>query len=1450
MKQSYKTTLLAITCIISFNINAGNNPKYPEGFKPKTTSAEQSRSISFTENKGQVCDQNYKPQTDVLFSGTDGELVYHLKNNGISYQLSRVDFWKTESAVFLKKETQLPNKISLYRLDITWLNSNIKTLVTTAHSVEGVSNYYLEQCPKGVLNVMSYQEITYHNLYKGIDLKCYSKNGHLEYDYIGVAGSDYKQIQLDIKGAKKLSISSKGELVMETPLGEIREQAPTVLQNGKQLKAKWSINNQTVSFEIDELDPNSAYIIDPLVRIWGTYYGSGSPDRSRTTKVDALGNVYIGGETSSAGSFMATSGSHQSTANLNGEAFLVKFNNAGVRQWATYYGGIGTDVIISCAVDPSNDVYAAGYSDSNIGTSIATSSSHQPSFGGGSQDAFLVKFNSSGVRQWATFYGGTGYDDAAGCATDLSGNVYISGTTGSNTGTNIASVGAHQTTVNGTYNDGYLVKFNGSGVRQWATYYGGNSVDYGKTCATDASGNVYLSGYTDSNSSTNEIATSGAHQTIFGAFGHVDAYLVKFNTAGVRQWGTYYGGSGDDLGYSCDTDASGNVFLVGSTGTATGSTISSAVGHQTLFSGGYYDGFVVKFSNGGVRQWGTYYGGNGLDEVYGCCTDALGNVFLSGYTNTSSGTTIATPSSQQSTYGGNLDAFIAAFNGGGTRLWGTYCGDVGSDYGFGCATDASGNVFLTGEAGSSTLIATPGSHQASFGGSLDAFLVKYADCTIPSDPVNTTTSVNLTICSGKTTTLNASSTGTISWYSTSTSTLALGTGTAFITPVQNNSGTFTFYAETFTCTNSASRAAITLTVNATPTVSVNNGSVCSGLTVIITPTGSSTYTITGGAFTVGPLANTSYSLTGTSSLGCVSSNTAVSTISVYANPTITVNSASICSGFNAVIVPSGANTYTINGSTFTVSPTANANYSITGTSTAGCVSSNTAVATISVFTTPTVSANSTSICSGASAVISPSGAANYTITGNTFTVNPLGSTNYSITGTSTVGCVSTSTAVSTVSVSPSPTLSVNSGSICSGNSFTITPGGASTYNYSSGNGTVNPSTTTSYSVTGTSSVGCVSSNTVVSTVSVSPSPTLSVNSGSICSGNSFTITPSGASTYNYSSGNGTVNPTTTTSYSVTGTSTVGCVSSNTAVSTVSVSPSPTLSVNSGSICSGNSFTITPSGASTYNYSSGNGTVNPTTTTSYSVTGTSSVGCVSSNTVVSTVSVSPSPTLAVNSGSICAGNSFTITPSGASTYTISGGTATVSPNTTSNYSVTGSNSVGCLSTNTVIATVTVNSLPTLTATSSSSLLCAGETATLSVSGANTYSWSNGISANTTTINPTITNSYTVTGTNTNGCSKTEIVTQNVSPCTGIEALIFNSQSLISLYPNPNKGEFTIQTTTSAEAQIINILGQVILNLELIEGKNNISLDKDANGIYLVRILQNGKLIKQDRIVKTE
>jgi hypothetical protein len=1373
--------------------------------KDKNDSPQQGKSIRFTENKGQFADQNYIPRPDVLFGGSDGQLTFHITKKGISYQLYRVDSYKEVEDPKTKENRKTIDQQSIYRTDIKWLNTNPNPLVKTDEALFGYSNYYLEQCPNGALNVKNYKGITLQNIYNNIDLHYYEKDGQLKYDYIVDANTDYKQIQLKVEGAS-LKLQEDGSILIETPLGKIQEQAPLVYQNGAQLVAHYTIKNNTIGFEVENYNRDLELIIDPVIRLWGTYYGGTGDESGYSNCKDGAGNVYMSGSTlGSNGTLIATSGSHQTAYASSGsnDAFLVKFNSNGARLWGTYYGASLDDYGLSCTTDASGDVFMAGYTYSTNGTTFATTGAHQTAHGGLS-DAFLVKFSSAGVRLWGTYYGGSATDVGRYCAVDNSGNVYLSGYSNNNTGTVIATSGSHQSSMGGGF-DGFLVKFNSNGTRLWGTYYGGTGDEFGHSCATDVSGNIFMAGYTASNS-IGGVATSGSHQNANN--GSYDSFLVKFNGNGARQWGTYYGGSGNEGNCYCNVDVAGNVYLTGYTTSNTGTAVATVAGHQNTL-GGSYDAYLVQFNSSGVRQWGTYYGGTGDEYGYGCTTDVYGNVFIVGYTTSGTGTSIATAGNYQSTYGGGADGYLVKFSNSGARLWGTYYGGTNGDAVTSCIIDASGDLVVSGGTSSTLQIATAVSHQSTISGYNDAFLVKFHDCT------SAVSSVNGPVCLGGTlsliTSLSNTSSPSYSWTGPNSFTAAVKNPTI--------GSLSSAYAGIYTLTINDGLCIETSTtqvyvVNPLPTITVNSGSICSGNSFVIVPSGANMYTITNGNFTVSPNVTSSYSVSGTSSAGCISFDV-VSTVTVYTIPipTLTVNSGSICSGNSFTIAPNGANTYTITGGNFTVSPNTTTSYSVTGTSTAGCVSSN-IVSNVTVFATPTIAVNSGSICSGSSFTIIPSGANSYSITGGNYTVSPITTSSYSLIGASNDGCVS-SNAVSTIMVYTTPTLAVNSGSICSGNSFTILPNGANTYSVTGGSLVVSPNTTFTYSVIGASNAGCVSSH-VLSTVTVQPTPNVTVNSGSICSGNTITIVPSGANSYSITGNAFTVNPGITTSYSVTGSSTAGCVSNN-AISTITVNATPTISVNSGSLCIGNSFIIAPSGANTYTITGGNYTVSPVISTSYSITGTSAVGCISSGYAVSTVTVNTTPTVSVNSGSICSGNSFIITTNGANTYTITGGNFTVSPGITSSYSVTGTNTEGCISSY-AVSNVTVHSTPTLAVNSGS--ICSGNSFTIIPSGANSYT----ISGGNHTVSPVATTSYSVTGASTEGCVSFSdavcTVTVNTTPTVSVNSGSICSGNSFIITPSGadtysiTGGTFTVSPTITTSYSVMGTSAEGCLSLKAI------------------------------------
>ncbi|MES2478595.1 MAG: SBBP repeat-containing protein [Bacteroidota bacterium] len=390
--------------------------------------------------------------------------------------------------------------------------------------------------------------------------------------------------------------------------------------------------------------------------------------------------------------------------------------------WSTYYGGTNFDHV-SAVVSNSNSIFCSGSSLSN--SNIATIGAYKFSNPGGGADAFVVKMNSDGVRQWATYFGGFGGENGTSIALDNNGAVYLSGNTNSTSG--ISTAGAHQTVSasSGLEGEAYLAKFSNEGSLIWATYYGGEENEGDAFVATDISGNIFLSGNTKSSTG---IATAGAHQTSLASPDFNDAFLAKFNSSGVRQWGTYYGGLSIERSYKVTTDKMGNVYITGQTNSP--SAIATMGTHQSAYAGSVgstsTDGYVAKFNTGGLRQWCTYYGGSGSDIAYAAAIDDSLNVYLVG--STFSTDKIASTAAYQTSWGGGVfDAFIAKLDKNGMRIWGTYYGFIGEDVAYDVAVRGIKDVFISGYSSSNFNIASDSAFQKTLGGGYDAMLLHFND---------------------------------------------------------------------------------------------------------------------------------------------------------------------------------------------------------------------------------------------------------------------------------------------------------------------------------------------------------------------------------------------------------------------------------------------------------------------------------------------------------------------------------------------------------------------------------------------------------------------------------------------------------------------------------------------------------------------------------------------------
>lgn len=343
------------------------------------------------------------------------------------------------------------------------------------------------------------------------------------------------------------------------------------------------------------------------------------------------------------------------------------------------------------------------------------------------------------MRIWATYYWGNSYDDKVkNIRTDDDGNVYISTQISIPETPNLTTSGAFQTNIGSIYDEySLLSKFDSDGRRLWSTFIGnfsfysnGGFMNVINDFELDQSNNIYIVGKANEqkNGYSNNITTPGSHKVAATGFG-VEGMIMKFNDAGQRLWGTYFGGDDGDEILSVSLDSEENLIISGRTYSNTG--IATANPYAPYFNYNYWIGFFGKFSKDGVQLYGSY-----LPEIiYKNTVDKNDNYIFSAYSYDASFPNQATPGTHQPNIIGGANSLILKFDKNFNKLWGTYYGgtllypqdgqNVKNNFVYGLGTDSAGNIFIAGNTTATQNIATPGAHKPQFGGTdSDVFIAK------------------------------------------------------------------------------------------------------------------------------------------------------------------------------------------------------------------------------------------------------------------------------------------------------------------------------------------------------------------------------------------------------------------------------------------------------------------------------------------------------------------------------------------------------------------------------------------------------------------------------------------------------------------------------------------------------------------------------------------------------
>jgi hypothetical protein len=703
-----KSCLLAFSCFLSLSSMAKEVKEMnSQGLR---------KPLCFVENKGQVLDDNNDPRADIQYKLTAPGISMYVGNGQLHYQFKKME----GNAASL-------TKISTCSMDVTLLGANPKAIITPAGKQGYYENYFFSSSATNAVTAHSFNKIIYKEVYPGIDWVLYVKDNNVEYDFVVRPGANINNIKLQYNGATDLRITDDGSISAKTLLGGIKENRPYAFENasGRAVASKFVLRNNVVSFEAGNY--KGTLTIDPYL-MFSTYFGGVAEDVVTSVKETSSGITFAGGYTASSGLGTAGVTKPLYPAGPTYMAFLAKYSAAGTLLFTTYFGGNPGAYLVKCtsiALDNTGggnpNVYIAGYTTGNS-LPITTGGAYR-----GLNDGFVAKLNNTGSGVfWCTYFGGVKNDYINGIACDAANNVYITGQTAS---TGLGSGGSYQNVLSGP-SDAFVAKLSsGTGGQVWCTYYGGSADEEADGIALDASGNIVITGQTNS---IIKVATAGAYQTVLA--GSNDAFLAKLNNAGsALSWGTYFGGGGQEQGFGVVCDPlTGNIAVVGNTTSATG--IAGLKAAQPVYGGGVQDAFVSYWDATGKSLWSTYYGGSSLDYGQGICLDNTGNIVVTGGTFSANG--IASTLSFQNTIGGDYDAYLTKYNEQGQVLWGTYFGGTLYDYANSVACDNNNQLTIGGYTTSIGTygtggLSTPGAAQPSFaGGTYDGFITKFKVDTI------------------------------------------------------------------------------------------------------------------------------------------------------------------------------------------------------------------------------------------------------------------------------------------------------------------------------------------------------------------------------------------------------------------------------------------------------------------------------------------------------------------------------------------------------------------------------------------------------------------------------------------------------------------------------------------------------------------------------------------------
>jgi hypothetical protein len=468
------------------------------------------------------------------YGQADKKIKFISRGSGYSLALAPTTFTLAVADPRSKnnKESMVRSRASV--LKATVLGGNAAASLTGLERLPTRTNYFVGSDPrKWKTNIPNYAKVKYSGVYPGVDLVFYGNQDLLEYDFIVAPGTDPGVIALGFEDTTDMRIDEKGDLILRTDAGEIRQSKPVVYQqisgSRRMISASYLIKGKKqIAFKIASYDKSKPLIIDPTLA-FSTFLGGTGLDRGDAIAVDSAGNAYITGGTF-ATDFPVTPGAFQTTRAgiAESDAFVTKMNSTGTALiYSTYFGGGTRDSGIDIALDGAGNAYITGLTDSSNLPTTPGAFRTTPA-GGDEFNSFAMKLNPTGTALVYSTYLGPGI--GIGIAVDSTGSAYITGQAAPGHPT---TPGAFQI-VSGGNSEAFVTKLNATGTALvYSTFLGGSGFDVGSKIALDSGANAYVTGRAEGGFPV----TPGAFQTSLGG-GSSDAFVTKLNSTGTARSST------------------------------------------------------------------------------------------------------------------------------------------------------------------------------------------------------------------------------------------------------------------------------------------------------------------------------------------------------------------------------------------------------------------------------------------------------------------------------------------------------------------------------------------------------------------------------------------------------------------------------------------------------------------------------------------------------------------------------------------------------------------------------------------------------------------------------------------------------------------------------------------------------------------------------------------------